>query len=43
MNSKIYPLSICLYFSLKMMAQTDTKGLKDYYKNYLPIGVAVAI
>lgn len=42
MKNKFYPLSIALILAFKMLAQTDSKGLKDYYKNYFPIGVAVA-
>ena len=42
MKNKILPLSIVLILTVKMMAQTDNKGLKDYYKNYFQIGVAVA-
>ena len=42
MKNKLHPLSIFMVFAIKIMAQTDTKGLKDYYKNYFPIGVAVA-
>jgi endo-1,4-beta-xylanase len=42
MKNKILPLSIVLILTVKMMAQTDNKGLKDYYKNYFQIGAAVA-
>lgn len=42
MKNKMHILSIFLIFSFKMMAQTDAQGLKDYYKNYFLIGVAVA-
>ena len=35
-------LLICFLLTIKLAAQTTPeKGLKDYYKNYFPIGVAV--
>jgi endo-1,4-beta-xylanase len=35
-------LLLLLYSSIYLKAQTSSKGLKDYYKNYFPIGVAVS-
>ena len=29
--------------SIKMQSVNSTKGLKDYYKNHFPIGVAVTL
>lgn len=34
-------MGICLYFANTVTAQNKEKGLKDYYKDYFPIGVAV--
>jgi len=39
----IIPYLILLLFSIKdVQAQSTVKGLKDYYRNYFPVGVAVA-
>ena len=38
MKNKFFFLLLC---SFSIFAQTKTKGLKDYYKNYFPVGVAV--
>ncbi|NCD71010.1 endo-1,4-beta-xylanase [Mucilaginibacter agri] len=42
--SKQYLLLILLTLALKSSAQSnaDTKGLKDYYRKYFPLGVAVS-
>jgi endo-1,4-beta-xylanase len=40
---KTMAMSLCFMLSFKAMAQPDSaKGLKDYYANYFPIGVAVS-
>jgi endo-1,4-beta-xylanase len=41
MKNKTYTLIFCCIFTLKIAAQTDSKGLKDYYKDYFKVGVAV--
>ena len=40
---KKVPMFFSLFYSLCLFAQKEdqTKGLKDYYKNYFPVGVAV--
>ena len=40
---KKVPIFFSLFYSLCLFAQKEdqTKGLKDYYKNYFPVGVAV--
>ena len=47
MKNKLYLLCFLFIFTIKIFAQAQfssnaEKGLKDYYKNYFPIGVAVA-
>ncbi|RYE35906.1 MAG: endo-1,4-beta-xylanase, partial [Sphingobacteriaceae bacterium] len=41
---KFKPLAfaVAIFYSADVSAQTQQKGLKDYYKNYFPIGVAVS-
>lgn len=35
-------LALAVFYSADAYAQVQQKGLKDYYKNYFPIGVAVS-
>src|SRR4051812_30750362 len=45
-GTSVLLLSVCCSYSQKMnqpqSGSSSTKGLKDYYKGYFPIGVAVA-
>jgi len=41
MRKNIPVLTVLIFVSLPMLAQKSDKGLKDYYKNYFPIGAAV--
>ncbi len=39
---KLFAIVLIAIPGIIMAQQTDQKGLKDYYKNYFPVGVAVA-
>jgi endo-1,4-beta-xylanase len=39
---KLLLMTLAAFPGILMAQQTDQKGLKDYYKNYFPIGVAVS-
>ncbi|MGI4751516.1 MAG: endo-1,4-beta-xylanase [Janthinobacterium lividum] len=41
-NLKPWVLALAVFYSVDGSAQSPQKGLKDYYKNYFPIGVAVS-
>lgn len=35
-------LALAFFTTANVRAQSDKKGLKDYYKNYFPVGIAVS-
>ncbi|RYE26858.1 MAG: hypothetical protein EOP45_03060, partial [Sphingobacteriaceae bacterium] len=41
-NLKPFALGAIVLCSIGVSAQTTQKGLKDYYRKYFPIGVAVS-